>query len=352
MNQNWLVTIFFFALLLVILYLAFLILSPFLQAILWAAILAIVVYPVYACLLKLLKGRKTIAALIVTILITFLIVFPAMRISIFLSQEAVELARTVRSQVNGNEFELWKGKPWVRDLVTLWETISSELAFFEIDLRKSVVQGVQLASGLLVSQVKDVAQNVFLFAINFIIALFSFFFLLRDGKDLSNKVRSLLPMDHAHKEHLFQNIVNALFAVIHGALITAMVQGLLAGLMYWILGVPFAVLLGVTTAFMALLPIGGSFLVWFPTAIYLFLQGTYLKGVILLIWGAGIVATIDNVLKPLLIGSRLRLPVLFLFFSILGGLRLFGVIGLILGPVLFALLVALLDLYMKEYVKA
>ncbi|MEE9144536.1 MAG: AI-2E family transporter [Candidatus Binatia bacterium] len=352
MNQNLLVTIFFFVLLLVILYLVFLLLSPFLVAVAWAAILAIVVFPAYVYLLKLLRGKKTLAALIITVLITILIVFPAMRISVFLSQEAVELAKTVRTYVDENQFETWKGKPWVEELVRRWETVSSELAFFEIDLKRSVVQGVQFASGFMVSQVKNVAQNIFLFAVNFIIALFTFFFLLRDGRDLSNKFRSLLPMDQEHQEHLFQNIVNALFAVIHGALITAMVQGLLAGIAYWFLGIPFAILLGVATAFMALLPIGGSSLVWIPTSLYLLFQGDYFRGVFLLVWGAGIVGTIDNVLKPLLIGNRLRLPVLFLFFSILGGLRLFGIIGLILGPVLFALLAALLDLYMKEYAKA
>ena len=115
---------------------------------------------------------------------------------------------------------------------------------------------------------------------------------------------------------------------------------------------PFAILLGVATAFTALLPIGGSTLVWLPTAVYLYFQGPLWSALALFLWGALIVGTIDNVLKPLLIGSRLRIPILFLFFSILGGLRLFGVIGLILGPVLFALLLALLDLYMKEYVKA
>ena len=351
MNQNWLVTIFFFTLLLVILYLALLILSPFLKAITWAAILAVVVYPAYTRLLKLIRGRATLAALIVTVLITFLIVFPAMRISVFLSQEAVELAKTVRTYVDDNEFESWKGNPWVKDFVKLWETVSSELTFFEIDLRKAIVQGAQLASGFLVSQVKDVAQNVFIFAVNFIIALFSFFFFLRDGKHFCDRIRRLLPMDQEHQAHLFENIVNSLYGVIHGCLITAMVQGLLAGLAYWFLDVPFAILLGVATAFAALFPIGGSALIWLPVSIYLFLQGAHIQGIILLAWGAGIVGTIDNVLKPLFIGSRLRLPTLFLFFSILGGLSLFGVLGLILGPVLFALLAALLDLYMKEYAK-
>jgi predicted PurR-regulated permease PerM len=118
------------------------------------------------------------------------------------------------------------------------------------------------------------------------------------------------------------------------------------------LGVPFAALLGVATACTALFPIGGSSIIWLPASLYLFLTGAYLKAVALSIWGAGIVGTIDNVLKPVLIGNRLKLPVLFLFFSILGGLRLFGVLGLILGPVLFALLAALLDLYLRNYARA
>ncbi len=353
MNQNWLVTVFFFVLLLVILYLAYLIFSPFVQAVAWAAILAMIVYPIYEWLLKILKGRATLAALIVTVLIIFLIVFPALRVIVFLTQETVELASTMRTSVESAEIEAWKGTPWVQRVLNAWDSISAELEFFDIDLRQSVAQGAQSASAFLASQVKDVAQNVFLFTINFIIALFTLFFMLRDGQALANRIHSLLPMDQQHKDHLFQHIVNALFAVIHGALITAMIQGMLAGLGYWFLDVPFYVVLAVTTAFTALFPIGGSLLVWLPTSIYLgFVEGPLWRGVALFFWGLLIVGSIDNLLKPLLIGNRLQLPILILFFSILGGLKLFGIIGLILGPMIVTLLLALLDLYMKDYVKA
>lgn len=352
MNQNWLVTIFFFALFLIILYLSFLILSPFLKAIAWAAILAVMVYPVHVWFVRLLKGRATLAALIVTLLITLLILFPAFRMVGFLSQEAVQVAKSVRALTDGEQIELGKNKPWVQDILNVWERISVYLASFGIDLKKVAVQGAQVASGFVASQAKEIAQDVFIFGVNFVISLFTFFFLLRDGKAWCDKIRTVLPMDPRHQALLFDNIVNSLYAVIHGTLITALVQGLLAGLGYWLVGVPFAALLGVATAFSALFPIGGSTLIWIPATVYLFLQGLYLQGTILLVWGAGIVGTVDNVLKPLFIGSRLRLPALFLFFGILGGLSLFGALGLILGPVLFALLAALLDLYLKEYVKA
>lgn len=352
MNQNWLVTAFFFALLLLLLYLAVLIVSPFLKAITWAAILAVMVYPAYAWLLRLLRGKATLAALLVTLLITFLVLFPAFRMAGFLSQETIALAKVVRTLADGAEVEMAKDKPWVRDVLRLWEAVSAQLAAFGIDLKKVAVQGAQVASSFVVSQAKEVAQDVLIFGINLLISLFSFFFLLRDGKELTLKLRALLPMDQKHQELLFDNIVNSLYAVIHGCLVTALVQGLLAGLGYWLVGLPFALLLGVATVFTALFPIGGSAIIWLPASLYLFIQGTYLQGTMLLVWGAGIVGTVDNVLKPLFIGSRLRLPTLFLFFGILGGLGLFGALGLILGPVLLALLAALLDLYLKEYAKA
>jgi predicted PurR-regulated permease PerM len=352
LNQNLLVIIFFFAFLLVILYTVFLIVKPFIVALTWAAILAVLVYPVYAWLLKLLKGRASLAAFMITILLTFLIVFPALRIAGFLSDEAVEMVGVVHNLTNGQHLEPLKQRPWVKDLLGVWAWASNELATFDIDLREALVQGAQTSSGFLASQVKGIAQNVFVFMVNVFIALFTLFFFLRDGKALCQRIGRLLPMEPQYQEHLFTKVIDAIFAVVHGCLIVAMIQGLLAGLAYWALGVPFAILLGVATAFAALLPIGGSTLISVPTSIYLFLQGNNLYGVILLVWSLGIVGSVDNLLKPILIGSRLRLPTLFLFFGLLGGLSLFGALGLVLGPVLFALLAALLDLYMKEYANA
>lgn len=352
MNQNWLVTAFFFGLLLVILYVAVLILSPFLEALTWAGILAIIVYPVYAWLNRLLRGRATAAALIVTILITLVILIPAFKLAGFLSDETVQLVNTVRGLANGGGLEAWKQEPWVESLLGYWESITDQVGTLGIDLKTAAVQAAQVSSGFLVPRLSGVAQNVFLFAINTLIALFSLFFFLRDGREFCAKVGRLVPMDQQKQKHLFSNIVNSIIAVVHGCVITAMVQGLLAGLAYWALGVPFSVLWGVVTFFAALFPIGGSALVWIPASVYFFLQGDYVRGFILIGWGVGVVGMVDNFLKPIFIGSRLRLPMLFLFFSIIGGMNLFGVLGLVLGPVIFALLAALLDLYVQEYGKA
>ena len=227
--------------------------------------------------------------------------------------------------------------------------VSFRLVDFKINWKELTVQAAQASSAILVAQVKGLAQNVLWFTVNFVSVLVTLFFLLRDGAEFTVRLRRLLPMDREHQERLFPNIVNAVTAVVHGCLLVAAVQGLLAGLAFWLTGVPYSALWGVVTAFAALIPLGGTTLVTVPASLYLFLQGNNVRGIILLAWCLGVVVTIDNVLKPIFIGSRMQVPTIFLLFGILGGLAVFGALGLILGPVLFALLAALIDLYDEEY---
>jgi predicted PurR-regulated permease PerM len=350
-NRDWLVTAFFFTLLLVLLYGTFLILSPFLKALTWAAILAVLFYPAYAWLLRMFKGKASLASLTVIVVIALVIVLPGIQIVGFLTEEVVELVKSVGALVNGEGVETWKQHPWIQWLLGWWSLLGVELAKlkFEIDLRKLVIQGAQVSSGYVLTQAKGAAQNLFLFVANVLLVLLTLFFFLRDGAAFCYRLRRLLPMDPEHQERLFTNIVNAVTAVVHGCLVVAMIQGFLAGLAYWVLGVPYALVWGVVTAFFALLPVGGSTIVTIPVTIYLFLQGNVVRGVLMIIWALGVVGAVDNVLKPMFIGTRLKLPMLFLFFGILGGLAVFGALGLILGPVLLALLAALLDLYIEEY---
>ena len=349
MNQTWLVTAFFFALFSLILYGAFLILMPFLTAITWAVILTILVYPLYAWLLQRMRGRASLAALTVIAVIALLVIAPGIELARFLSDETILVVQSLRSLLEEEGKQEWLAKPWLQQLVSWWYLVSFRLTDFNIDWKAMLAQGAQASSKVLVDQVRGIAQNVLVFTVNVIVALITLFFLLRDGKEFIRRLQRLLPMDREHQQRLFKNIVDAVLAVVHGSFVVAMVQGLLAGLAYYFLGVPFAVLWGVLTGFFALLPVGGSTLVSIPATIYLFLQGETIRAFALLGWSLGIVGTVDNILKPLLIGNRLGLPVLFLFFGILGGLALFGAIGIILGPVIFALLRALLDLYSEEY---
>ena len=351
MNQQWLVTAFFFALLLVILYGVFLILSPFLKALIWAAVFTILVYPVYRWMLQLLRGRANAAALIVVLLMILVIVLPGVRLAGFLSTEAVQLVKSLGTLLSEEGVESWQREPWVQKLIEWWNLFGLRLEALRLELnwKEILLQGARVSSGAIVTQVTGAAQNVLLFVANFLIVFFSMFFFLRDGPAFFQRVRGLLPMDPEHQERLFLNVVNALTAVVHGFLVVGMIQGFLAGLAYWVLGVPYSVLWGVATAFAALMPVGGTTLVSIPVSLYLLLQGDTVRGIILLIWSLVVVGGVDNILKPLFIGSRLKLPILFLFFGIVGGVAVFGALGIILGPVLIALLVALLDVYSQEY---
>ena len=309
MNRDWLVTAFFFALLLVLLYGAILILGPFLKALTWAAILAVIFFPAYAWLLRSFKGKATLAALTVILLIMLVVVLPGIQIVGFLSEEVGELVKSLGALMNGEEVETWKQFAWIKWLLGWWSMLGVELAEFEIDWKKLLIQGAQLSSGVVLTQVTGAAQNLFLFVANVVLVLLTLFFFLRDGASFCYRLRRLLPMDPEHQERLFSNIVNAVTAVVHGCLVVAMIQGFLAGLAYWILGVPYALVWGVATAFFALLPVGGSTLVTIPVTIYLFLQGDVIRGVLLAIWAFGVVGGVDNVLKPIFIGDLLHLVV-------------------------------------------
>jgi len=243
------VTAFFFALLLLILYGAFLILTPFLTAITWAVILAILFYPVYAALLELMRGRATLAAMTVIVVITIIVIAPGVELARFLADEAVSLLQSVRLLLGEDGKQQWLAQPWVQHLIGWWDMATFRLVDFKIDWKNLLIQGAQSSSTFIVTQVKGIAQNVLLFTVNFIVALFTLFFFLRDGAELVRRIQRLLPMDREHQQRLFKNIVDSVLAVVHGSLVVAMVQGLLAGLAYWFLGVPYAVLWGVVTAF-------------------------------------------------------------------------------------------------------
>jgi len=206
-NQTWLVTVFFFALLSLILYGAFLILTPFLTAITWALILAILVYPLYAWLYGVLRGRASLAAITVIALITLIVIAPGIELARFLTDEAISVIQSIRSLLDEQGKQEWLAQPWVQQVVRWWETVSFRLTDFKINLKDVLLQGAQASSTFLVLQVRGIAQNVLSFTVNFIVALFTLFFFLRDGAAFLSRLQRLLPMDREHQERLLNNIV-------------------------------------------------------------------------------------------------------------------------------------------------
>jgi predicted PurR-regulated permease PerM len=156
-------------------------------------------------------------------------------------------------------------------------------------------------------------------------------------------------MDESHKSKILTRLDQTIRAVVKGMLVTAIVQGLLAGMAYWALDVPFPMGLTALTTVLAPIPFGGTGLVWGPVALYLFWVGASGKALVMLVWGIGVVSMVDQFLRPWLIGQDVQIPVLLLVLSVLGGLALYGLLGLFVGPILISLLMTAVQIYREEY---
>lgn len=339
------VVYFFFAAFLFLLYQLYSVFSGFLTPIIWAAILAMLFFPIYTTVLRWCSGRATVAALVLTLTITAGTVLPTISLSSVITREAVSLYQRVSEYVSSGELNQQIER--VRSSrLGRWAT---RLEGYEIDWGSAARSSIDMASGLIVAQVTSVARNVALFLFDFTIMVFTLFFLFRDGERMYRGLRDVIPMDPGHKDAIFGVLYQTLSAVTQGMVATALAQGILTWLALWALGLPYTAFLGVLAGFLSLIPFVGAAGVWIPCTIYLAATGDFLRAVILLTYGSLVISMVDNVLRPLLIGGQTRLPTLFLFFGILGGVRVYGVLGIFLGPVLLAIAIAFIRIYKEQF---
>jgi predicted PurR-regulated permease PerM len=208
---------------------------------------------------------------------------------------------------------------------------------------------IQTGAAFASTRATAVARNVAGFLVSFVIMLFTLFFLFRDGRRMHHMLRDLIPMDPRDQDAIVDRLYDTLTAVMRGMLGTAIAQGILTWVMLLALGVPYSAFLGVLAGFLSFIPLVGPAGVWVPCTIYLYASGAAGSALILLLYGGLVISMADNVLRPLLIGGQAQIPTIFLFFGILGGLQAFGFLGIFLGPVLLAIVVAFLKIYQDRY---
>ena len=349
MTRRQLFAVCFFAVLLVLLYQIAIIFSPFLLPVLWAAILTHVTFPLHTRLTTLLQGRETASAALLTLGVMAMVVAPVAFLISLLIQEAGSAYDAINAWVQSGGVKRLPAELAHLPLGGRMQELISRHVTSSKDLEAFLLQSSRALSGFVVDQATGLAKNVFLLAANFLVVVLTLFFFFKDGRRLLDSLYRIIPLEETHKAKIFSRLDQTITAVVKGIVITAIVQGLLAGIAYAALGVPVPVFLMALTIILAPLPFGGTALVWGPVTLYLLWTGSVLKGVMMLAWGAGVVTTVDNVLRPLLIGQGAKLPVLFLFFSILGGLAAYGLIGLFLGPILLAILLTAIQIYREEY---
>lgn len=321
----------------------------FLLPLLWAIILALVFYPLYARVNRLFRGRRNLAALATTLLVVVITVGPMVFFSGTLVREVLDFYQQVGFWIGEKKYELLWNRLLDSPLRLLWERILEKTDSLNIEIVPFIGKAAQSVSNAIVGQIQSGAKNFIVFVFDYWVTIFIFFFFLRDGEAMGKGLKDLFPMTRENKEVVFQRLAGTVSAVVRGLVVTGGVQGILATAAFWTLGVPYPLFLGLLIAFLALIPIGGAVLVWLPSSAYLFFAGSWGKALTLFLWGALVISTVDNFLKPLLIGEKTKLPTLFLFLAILGGLVFYGFIGVFLGPVILALFLTLIEIYRKEY---
>jgi predicted PurR-regulated permease PerM len=352
MTRQQVFAVCFLAILLILLYQVYTFFRPFLMPILWAMILAHLMFPVHDRFGKLLGGREALSASLMTLAIMLIVVLPVVMLSIVLVDEAIHAQKALAGWIEAGGIkrlpDLIAGLPVVGGTI---EDLLKRAGVSQDNFGEKLAESVAAMKTFVVREGAVLAMNLIQLVVDFLIMIIVLFVLLKDGRDVVKTLHRIIPLQPSHKDRIFARVDKTVRAVVKGIVITALAQGLLAGLAYGVLGVPFATLLTAMTAVVAPFPIGGAALVWLPVSLYLFWVGPAWQGIAMIVWGAGVVTMVDNFLKPILIGQEAQLPLVLLLFSLLGGLAAYGLIGLFLGPVILGLLLTALEIYEQEYLR-
>lgn len=343
MKVEYLYTTISFAIFATLFYLLYKVLSPFLAPIAWAMVLSIIFYPLYRMFAKLVK-RPWVASLITLLIILIIIIGPFTYILGVLVSEITDTYRTIEDR--GLEvITLIQKHPTFSNI---FEKVSSYTAGKGIDLNEAAITSLKAIGKYIGEHISQLFKNVLVFAMSFVIMCLTTFFFFKDGEALTDYIKKRLPFVEEQKKQVVKRVKEMVIAAIYGGIAVGVVQGTLGGLAFFTLGLPTPVLWGSAMAVFSLVPVFGAFTIWGPASIILILSGSYAKGIGLFLFGVLVISTVDNILKALIIGERTKLHTLLIFFSVLGGIKFFGFIGFILGPLITALCLSLLEIYSVE----
>jgi len=339
----------FIAILITLLWLIFTILEPFWHDFMWALILALTCYPLFTRLKSLFRGRGGLAALLLTLLIFIALVLPGSFILMNLGQEAKDAYRAL-SKISFSEKGLLLAKK-IRGsgLQPFLERWGIEPEQTEALLLNGIASGLRDVPKMIGERVSAIFKNLALFGLHVLFVMVALFFFFRDGSRYAHFLVGLLPLERPYQERVVGAFSKTVTAVVRGMFVTAFAQGVLAGAGFSVAGAPVPILLGLLTSITSFIPFLGAASVWLPASVYLIIQEEFLRGIGLGLYGFLIISTVDNLIKPLIIGESIKVPVFILFFTILGGLKVYGVIGIFLGPIILSLGMAFLTIYREIY---
>jgi predicted PurR-regulated permease PerM len=328
-------TIFFYGVVLLLGYLFLRILTPFFAPLGWAFVLAVCIYPWHEKLVP--RYGNAGAAALSTLLVTVLIVGPGLVVLMAFAQESRAALSTVDQDAFAGQLASLEGA---------WNRIRGLIPGAQsVDLRSLLDDVISRTGGFLAARVGGLLADLVVVLFQLFVTLFALFFFLRDADTIMYEVRRSLPFEEFRRERMIRQTRDLVYASIAAGLVIAALQGLAGGLVFAFLGLAAPVFWGVMMGFLALLPFLGTWVIWVPAAIWLIATGQFIKGTILIVVGGTIVASIDNFLRPAVLSGRAQMNGLLMFISLLGGVSVFGLLGLVLGPLVTAIVTGLFEAY-------
>ncbi len=311
---------------------------PFFNPLLWAALAAVMFRPLHRWVLARVGGRMNPAAGITMLIITFAVLLPAMFIGGLVIDEA---ASVVAAFQNGEiDIAAWFNTVYTAIPLSIRENLETSGWTDLSNLQARAQEVIGESAGIIARQAVAVGGGALGFFLSFTIGLYVTFFLLRDGKRVGETILSSLPLERPIADRLAERFLSIVRATVKGSLVVGVVQGALGAITFWIAGIPSAILFGVVMAILSLIPAVGTALVWLPAAIYLLAVGEIWQGVFVLFSGALVIGMADNVLRPILVGRDTGIPDWIILVTTLGGIAFAGFSGIVLGPLVAGLFLA------------
>lgn len=320
-------------------------LRPFFAPLLWACIIAVLFHPVQLWLTRRWGERPNVTALVTLLACVVLVVMPVL----FLLASFLQQGLAVFEQIQSGELQPGKIIDSIR---SAFPAVQGLLERFDIDMstvREKATSAALTASQFLARNALAVGQGTFGFVLKLALMLYVTFFLLRDGRALVEKLVHAIPLGDERERMLLQKFAEVARATVKGNLVVAVVQGALGGLIFWILGLPAALLWAVVMTVLSLIPAVGAGLVWLPAAIYLYAAGEWVSATVLVAYGVLVIGLADNVLRPLLVGRDTKLPDWMVLLSTLGGITMVGISGFVIGPLIAVLFVAFWQIFSQQF---
>ncbi len=345
MDRTLLNTLLGYTFTLLMCYLLFTVLSPFLSTMLWAGTVGAITYPLYRGLLVRCRNHDTLAALAMTTLVVLALIIPLVGLIFTLAREtalAYQYLESVTSGQSGNFMENILRHPQVAPLL---ERLRPLTGSFNLDLDSVLLPAAKRGLASLLNYSTGIVKNFFSFLFKLMLMLITLFFIYRDGRHFLERFWAVVGIGDRMRATITATIARVLDAVMYGFLLTCMVQGTLGGLGFWVAGLPSPFLFGILMTVCAPIPLIGTAMIWIPGGIYLLTQGRLLAGVLLMVWSALAVSGIDNIIRPLFISGKAKLPIPVVVFGVLGGLLAFGLTGVVAGPVIVALFLVFFESY-------